>query len=203
MKIRRQAVVGLCAIILAGVTGCGNASHSSDAEPTEGTVAQSKSISSPQRQREKLPTISLSVTVDHGAREISHDYTCHGPNMSPPIEWGALPAKTIEADLFIVGVDLATKEPEPIYWAITGIPPSLHSLAAGAHPSGTVVGRNVSGTRKYSLCPRRHKELIAALLYALPTHLPAEQGFDPNSFIRKVIENANYEGREFFTYKRP
>jgi phosphatidylethanolamine-binding protein (PEBP) family uncharacterized protein len=122
--------------------------------------------------------------------------------MSPPIEWGALPAKTIEADLFIVGVDLATKEPEPIYWAIAGIPPYLHGLPAGALPSGTIVGRNVNGTRKYSLCPRRHKELIAALLYALPTHLPAAQGFDPNTYIRKVIADTNYEGREFIMYKR-
>lgn len=90
------------------------------------------------------------------ARAMPARYTCDGRNTWPPLEWGAVPAGTGSLALFVVGV-----VPEPsthtvkvsVEWAVAGLLPTLHRLAAGKLPSYAYVGTDSSGKPGYSLCP--------------------------------------------------
>jgi phosphatidylethanolamine-binding protein (PEBP) family uncharacterized protein len=85
-------------------------------------------------------------------------YTCDGRDISPPLEWGAVPADVGSLVLFVVGYT-----PEPgsqkvgisVAWAVAGLNPALHKLAAGRLPRGTVVGLASNGERRYSICPKK------------------------------------------------
>lgn len=99
-------------------------------------------------------------------------YTCDGKNVSPPIEWGAVPAGTGELVLFVLGV---TENPSTnsyavsVEWAVSGIDPNLHKLAMGEVPHGAHIGvSNTNGTN-YSVCPKKGPKVKYQFeLYGLP-----------------------------------
>jgi len=65
-----------------------------------------------------------------------------------------------------------------IEWAVAGLPPKLHHLAAGQLPSGAFLGGTNSGKTQYSICPekgtRRQYEFA---LYAIPASVKIPRGF--------------------------
>src|SRR5688500_7308348 len=80
---------------------------------------------------------------------IPAQYTCEGPNVSPPLEWAGIPASARSLALIVDDPDA----PDPrapkttyVHWVLYGIPPSVTSLAEGtirtALPGGTQAGLN-------------------------------------------------------------
>jgi phosphatidylethanolamine-binding protein (PEBP) family uncharacterized protein len=99
-------------------------------------------------------------------------YTCDGKNISPPLEWGAVPATTRELALFVLGL---TPNPRTgrysfsVEWAVAGVNPALHKLEAGRLPPAAHVGQDSDGKRRYSICPKKGKsEAYQFALYAIP-----------------------------------
>jgi hypothetical protein len=99
-------------------------------------------------------------------------YTCDGQDVSPPLEWGAVPATTKELVFFILGL-----KPNPatgrykftVEWALAGVKPALHKLSAGEVPKGAHVGTATDGKRRYSVCPAKHtSEQFQFAVYAVP-----------------------------------
>jgi phosphatidylethanolamine-binding protein (PEBP) family uncharacterized protein len=99
-------------------------------------------------------------------------YTCDGSDISPPLEWGTVPPGTGSLVLMVVGLT-----PQPgtgnegisIEWAVAGLPPELHKLAAGRLPQGAYVGYSTDGKRGYSICPPKGRRKIYQFeLYGLP-----------------------------------
>jgi len=85
-------------------------------------------------------------------------YTCDGKNITPPMEWGSVPAGTKELVLMVVGLTPSASTNSysiSVEWAIDGVDPALHRLAAGQLPVGAHVGHTSNGTRRYSICPKR------------------------------------------------
>jgi phosphatidylethanolamine-binding protein (PEBP) family uncharacterized protein len=107
-------------------------------------------------------------------------YTCDGQNVSPPIEWGAVPADVRQLALFLVGFT-----PKPgtktysvsVKWAVAGVKPGLHRLAAGQLPAGAYLATDKSGQRlRYSLCPAKGTSVHYQFeLYGVPpaVNIPA------------------------------
>jgi phosphatidylethanolamine-binding protein (PEBP) family uncharacterized protein len=107
-------------------------------------------------------------------------YTCDGQDVSPPIEWGAVPADIRQLALFLVGFT-----PKPgtktyrvsVKWAVAGVKPGLHRLAAGQLPTGAYLATDRSGRRlPYSLCPAKGTSIHYQFeLYGVPAavHIPA------------------------------
>jgi phosphatidylethanolamine-binding protein (PEBP) family uncharacterized protein len=88
---------------------------------------------------------------------IPAEYTCAGRNISPPLEWGTVPAGTGELALFILGFTksgLGNHYKATVEWAVAGLSPTLHRLNAGALPAGARLGRASDGRFHYSLCPK-------------------------------------------------
>lgn len=85
-------------------------------------------------------------------------YTCDGKDISPPLEWGAVPSAIKDLAVFILGL---TPDPTThndtisIEWAVVGIDPALHRLPAGRLPPGVLVGRASDGKTHYSICPAK------------------------------------------------
>jgi phosphatidylethanolamine-binding protein (PEBP) family uncharacterized protein len=118
-------------------------------------------------------------------------YTCDGRNVSPPLEWGPVPATTRELAVFVLGL---TPNPAThrykvsIEWVIAGINPKLHRIAAGRLPAGAYVGRNSHGQARYSVCPakgRSHHYEFA--LYGVPASVTIPSRFSGLQLLRTVV----------------
>jgi phosphatidylethanolamine-binding protein (PEBP) family uncharacterized protein len=100
-------------------------------------------------------------------------YTCDGRDISPPLEWGAVPPATKELALFVLGL---TRKPSTggysttVEWGMAGVNPALHRLAAGTVPKGAHVALTNAGKRlSYSICPKRGQtKRYQFALYAIP-----------------------------------
>ena len=108
-------------------------------------------------------------------------YTCDGHDISPPVEWGAVPAGTGDLALFVLGLksEPTTKTYHvSVEWAVAGISPSLHKLAAGRLPPGAYAGVASDGKRRYSICPKKGAdEHYVFELYGAPANVAISKGF--------------------------
>jgi phosphatidylethanolamine-binding protein (PEBP) family uncharacterized protein len=149
--VRRPAKVILSGVLLLALalTGCGG---SSSKPPVTVTVP----FRSPALVNLSLP-----------AR-----YTCAGKDISPPLEWGAVPASIRSLALFVIGT-----VPNPrtggykisVEWAVAGINAALHKAPAGRLPAGAYAGRAASGKSRYSICPKKGTEQnYEFALYGVP-----------------------------------
>jgi phosphatidylethanolamine-binding protein (PEBP) family uncharacterized protein len=108
-------------------------------------------------------------------------YTCDGTNISPPMEWGNVPSSTKELALLVVGFipsSAGTGYDLSIEWAVAGVDPKLHRLAAGQLPPEAFLGEANGGRTRYSICPgkgtSRQYEFV---LYAIPRAVQIPRGF--------------------------
>jgi phosphatidylethanolamine-binding protein (PEBP) family uncharacterized protein len=126
-----------------------------------------------------VPKIVFKSAAVHGA-SLPARYTCDGRDISPPLEWGAVPAGTGNLALFVVAFKPApsTKTYKAsVAWAVAGINPKLHKLAAGRLPRGAYLGL-ASGGRRYSVCPAKGtREQYQFELYGLPTSVGISPSF--------------------------
>ncbi len=129
---------------------------------------------------------------------ISARYTCDGANVSLPFSWSGVPARTAEIDLFVFEV----KGTRPA-WAVAGLRPGVHRLAAGTLPAGAVVGRNALGQNRYSVCPPKGlKATYVVRVFPLPRRLAASPGFNVDALFNRILHIATSSGLLAFSYQR-
>jgi phosphatidylethanolamine-binding protein (PEBP) family uncharacterized protein len=157
MRRPLQAISSAALLATLALTGCGT-----------GTVAKTK-------KQAVIPFRSSAVV----GKVLPAKYTCDGKDISPPLEWGAVPAGTKEVALFVLGL---TPTPSggsaiAINWAVAGVDASLHRLAAGYLPKGTNVGVNDDGSHRYRVCPiRGARKTYEFAVYAVPAGAPKLEG---------------------------
>jgi phosphatidylethanolamine-binding protein (PEBP) family uncharacterized protein len=135
--------------------------------------------------------------------QIPARYTCDGGNVSPPLQWGKLPAGT--SQLFVLALSLTAGASGAIRWAVGGIDPGSGGFAAGQLPSGAVVGRSSDGHVGWSgVCGARGKaQAVIVLVYALRHPLHLTSGFDPRAVQSKLAGNTVGSGVVYGAYRRP
>jgi phosphatidylethanolamine-binding protein (PEBP) family uncharacterized protein len=136
MRQLPKAILSPCVLLALVLAGCGSSAPA--------TVKPIRLLSF------KSPTIPKPV--------LPARYTCDGKNISPPLEWGPVPAGAENLALFIVGFtpEPATKSYKiAVDWAVAGVNPSLHHMAAGHLPPGAFLGRNSDKREGYSICPKK------------------------------------------------
>jgi phosphatidylethanolamine-binding protein (PEBP) family uncharacterized protein len=153
-------------ILLASLTlalaGCANTSTTNTG--TTITKAVEVSFKSPVITRKAIPA----------------QYTCDGKDMSPPLEWGAIPGDTGELVLAIIGLTPSHSKAyiASIEWAISGINPKTHKLKAGETPPGAHIGLSAKHTRRYNLCPKHGQaEKYQFMLYGVPSDAKVSPNF--------------------------
>jgi phosphatidylethanolamine-binding protein (PEBP) family uncharacterized protein len=145
------------------------------------------------------------------AHTLPASYTCDGKNMSPPLEWGAVPADTGELLLLAVGLTPTpgTKNyTATIVWAMSGVSPALHRLNAGQIPSGAHIGLASNGKRRYAVCPRMGETVqYQFMLYGVPASAKISPDFADQPIVNALSQSgtatsATSEGAFVATYRR-
>jgi Raf kinase inhibitor-like YbhB/YbcL family protein len=102
-------------------------------------------------------TLLVTSTGFEDGQPIPALFTCEGENVSPPLDWGAVPPGT-------VSVSVVLQDPDApggtfIHWIVANIPAATLDLPEGWVPepsSGVVFGRNDFGQETYGgPCPPR------------------------------------------------
>jgi phosphatidylethanolamine-binding protein (PEBP) family uncharacterized protein len=163
----------------------------------------------------KEPTILTvkSAAIDGAEKAIPARYTCDGGNVSPPLEWGAVPPGTHSLVLFVLGftpVPGASNYSVSVEWAVGGLNPELHKLAAGQLPAGAYEGLTSDKKRQYSLCPKKGAlQHYQFEMYGLPAGAVLSPEFAGLPILSKLATNtsahpsiATARGGLVFTYKR-
>lgn len=192
---RRLLVGTLCAIMAVG--GCGGSSITSESSSAKKTPPT-----------EPVPAVSIVVltptVLREGERYIPKRYTCNGADDSLPVRWSHIPPAIAELAIFVVNL-------QPLHgriffdWAVVGLGPASHGIAAGRLPAGAVVGRNSFGNVGYSICPSKgtHEEGFVVRVLALPHALTITRGFDPESVYREAERSATAVGLAGGRYQSP
>lgn len=99
-------------------------------------------------------------------------YTCDGQNISPPLEWGSVPANTGELAVFLLAFTPESTTHTlrvSVEWAVAGVNPKLHKIAAGELPPGAFTGVVSHSRTRYSLCPKKgQSQKYQFEVYGLP-----------------------------------
>jgi phosphatidylethanolamine-binding protein (PEBP) family uncharacterized protein len=129
-------------------------------------------------------------------------YTCHGANLSPPLQWSHVPAGT--AQMFLLALSLNGESKGPIRWAVGGIDPSAGGFGSGQLPAGAVVGRSSDGHVGWvGPCPAGSQpETVVVLVYALRSKLNLAPGFEPSTVQRQLSGDTLASGVVYGAYKQ-
>jgi phosphatidylethanolamine-binding protein (PEBP) family uncharacterized protein len=187
----RGSIPVLSLIMMLALTGCGG----SGASATSTKPA-------PPPPRTTLGTIVLSSPAFRPGGAMPTRYTCDGADLSPPLHWRNVPARS--AELLLLAIDLDGGRAGAIQWAVAGLPPGAPGTAAGRLPAGAVVGRNSAGEARWGgICDasgRLHH--VAFLLYALDRKLGLKAGFEVAG-VRGGLKDATLaRGLTVATYER-
>jgi phosphatidylethanolamine-binding protein (PEBP) family uncharacterized protein len=174
MSCFSKAVPGAILLLALALGGCGGSGSNSSSTSAFGTIPfQSPAIS------------SATIPATMPAR-----YTCDGKDVSPPLEWGAVPSGTKELAIYLINLtasSAAAGTPFTAEWAIAGVNPSLHKIAAGEVPPGAHVGTNGNGGTHYSLCPKKgESRTYQFAIYSLRPSVTPGAGFLDASLLREI-----------------
>jgi Raf kinase inhibitor-like YbhB/YbcL family protein len=170
---RLPAYFLLSALALAlalAVAGCGN-------------DAQTDTLGEP------LPTAPEQIHLTSPAFEkngtLPNEFTCHGDEVAPPLEWSNVPKDAKELALLVVDPDAPSGN--FVHWTVYGIDP-----AATAIPQGALEGENSGGKQGYTgPCPPEgddpHRYVFA--LYALENQSDLARGASPDE-VRSVLDRS-------------
>jgi Raf kinase inhibitor-like YbhB/YbcL family protein len=117
-----------------------------------------------------VPTFALASSAFENGKAIPREYTCDGPDRSPPLAVSGVPTGT-------AALALVVRDPDArgwVHWVAYDIPAATRALAAGA-AGATLgpVGLTSWGTAGYrGPCPPSGTHHYAFTLYALSQRLP-------------------------------
>jgi phosphatidylethanolamine-binding protein (PEBP) family uncharacterized protein len=166
MRQPLTATVSASLLMMLALTGCGSGATA--------TNISSIAFRSPAVRAGKVPAL----------------YTCDGKDISPPLEWGTVPSGIKQLALILVHyVPVGTRGSLKISvaWAVAGINPALHRIAAGEMPSQAHAGIDEGGISNYSICPPAGEEdRYQFTLYALPPSFAVPLGFSDGELFNLI-----------------
>jgi Raf kinase inhibitor-like YbhB/YbcL family protein len=124
--VRRSIVLLVAAGLLAG---CGPSDHSGH---PSGPAGQSGRPTGPAGSSE-LPAVAVTSASWRDGAQLAPPIGCTptDPGHSPAVSWSPGPGGTTSYAVTITDTDAGF-----LHWAVLGLPPTVHSLAAGASPGG-------------------------------------------------------------------
>ena len=141
------------------------------------------------------------------AQPIPNQYTCAGPDVSPPLAWSGAPAGT--KSFALIADDPDAPVGTWVHWVIYSLPPTATSLAESTPPSrelpdGSKQGINDFGNIGYGgPCPppgKPHRYFFK--IYALDAALNLKSGATKKELLRTMEGHVLGEGQLMGTYQR-
>lgn len=131
----------------------------------------------PPSEGAKLIEVRSPAFADAGT--IPKRFSCSGANVSPPLEWDKVPARTREIAVLVEDVDADGFA----HWILLQVPPTVDHLAEGRPPAGGVQAENGFGDRGWGgPCPPEgdspHRYVFAVYALDEPLGLGADASQD-------------------------
>ena len=120
-----------------------------------------------------------SAAFEHGGT-IPKQYTCDGEDVSPPLQWGAVPEGT--KSTAIISDDPDAPMGTWVHWVIFNIPPEVTELPENVPPDKVLPNRAVQGTNDFPRigyggpCPPSGAHRYFFKIYALDATLDLDSG---------------------------
>ena len=178
MRTPVNALAGLTLLLALALSGCGSA---------QPTATASNSATAPTTAP---TTIQFSSSAISGST-IPARYTCDGQNIAPPLSWGTVPATIRELAVFLIDVTPTSsgRPANTVQWAMAGLKPVLHKVAAGELPPNAFLEENSNQGTRYSLCPAKGKaRRYKFALYALPPTAVATNRITGSELLANLTE---------------
>ena len=199
------ALAAALAAIAIAVAGCGSGSSSSTGSLAASATRQGTTTTGRTHTKASVPTVEkveMSSPAVSSSELLATRYTCDGSDTSLPLHIKGVPPGTAE-----LAIDILNLEPVNgklfFDWAVTGLSPTLRSIAPGKLPAGAVVGTNSNGQVRYTLCPPKGPLThYIGVIFALRHHLHAKTGFNATALRLQALHDAPYEGFLSLAYKR-
>lgn len=156
---------------------------------------------------EEIPApIQLTSPAFEGGGEIPAEYTCEGQNISPPLEWGAIPRESQSVVLIMEDTDAPMGI--WVHWVLFNLPPTIHSLpealpALKQLANGEIQGMNSYKTHGYSgPCPPSGSHQYVFKLYALDKPMPEREGVTKSDLEEEMKGHTLAAGELMGTYRK-
>ncbi len=155
-------------------------------------------------------SLSVSSKAFAGGQPIPARYTCDGANVSPPLEWSAVPGGTQSLALIVEDPDAPDPEAPTttwIHWILYNIPPAFgalpEDLARHGVPPGALEGLNDWKKTGYGgPCPPVGTHRYFHRLYALGAVLPDLHGPRKPALLQAMRGKVLAEAALIGTYAR-
>lgn len=150
--------------------------------------------------------IEVRSSAFKAGESIPSKYTCDNVDISPPLEWSAVPVGTKTFALICDDPDAPSGT--YVHWVICNIPGTLRELGENIlktdNPdNGIIQGRNDFGKTGYGgPCPPGGTHRYFFKLYALDTDLDAKPGLTKKELLRLMEDHILGEGQLMGRYKR-
>jgi len=150
--------------------------------------------------------MDLSSTAFKNGSPIPMQYTCDGPNISPPLQWSGVPEKTQSLALLVDDPDAS--KGAWVHWILFNIPPRATALPENIRKTRTIPNGARQGTNGFreigygGPCPPQGTHRYYFRLYALDTQLQLEPGTIRTDFERAMTGHILAETEIMGTYQR-
>jgi Raf kinase inhibitor-like YbhB/YbcL family protein len=103
-------------------------------------------------------------------------YTCHGPGLSPPLQWSGAISPTPKAFAIVVDDSLAPISPY-VYWLVFDLSPNTVAIGQNQLPTGAREAQNSAGRASYDPpCPHGRWHEYRFTVYALNARIDLPNG---------------------------
>ena len=151
-------------------------------------------------------SIQLTSSAFEDGKSIPTKYTCKGEDISPPLAWSGVPARTQSFALIMDDPDAARGT--WVHWVVYNLPADATGLTEAIEsnedlPGDALQGRNDSGRNDYSgPCPPSGTHRYFFKVYAVDTRLPLKPGATKADVLRAMEGHVLAEGQLMGMYKK-
>jgi Raf kinase inhibitor-like YbhB/YbcL family protein len=160
----------------------------------------------PATTAKETATMTLSSSAFAEGQAIPYQYTCHGQDISPPLQWSGAPAQTKSIALTVEDPDA----PSGVFthWVIFNVPATTSGFPENVSktatlPDGSRQGKNSFGNTGYNgPCPPGGKmHHYHFKVYALDTSLQLDPGADKPDLLNAINGHVLAQGQLTGTYQ--
>lgn len=167
----------------------------------------------PERPRpDRIGAIELTSPAFRHDADIPDRHTCEGAEVSPPLEWGRVPAGAKSLALVVTDPDARhptkPKRKGPAHWVLYNLPPNAGGLPEGVTerrlPEGTEPGVNAWNHRGYvGPCPEEGRHRYVHRLYALDEPIVSREPLTLTALRKAMKGHVLARGELVGFYARP
>jgi hypothetical protein len=150
--------------------------------------------------------MELSSTAFKNGTPIPAQYTCDGPNISPPLQWSGVPDKTQALALLVDDPD--APKGNWVHWILFNIPPRATALPENIRKTRTIPNGARQGINDFretgygGPCPPGGTHRYFFRLFALDVELQLEPGTKRSELERNMTGHVLAEAQLMGTYHR-